>query len=636
MCGITGYYALQPTATANLSKVKQSTDKLFLRGPDCGNVVSDDKVALGHRRLSIIDTSHAADQPMQDVSGRYTIIFNGELFNYEELSHQFLQKKWQQIGGAKTASDTEVLLYLLIEYGVNCLNWLSGFFAFAFYDNETKELLLARDRFGKKPLLFYKDENCIAFASEMKALLEWNIPKVLNYTVLHQYLQLNYIPQPQSILKNVEKLKPAHFMKINANGVQEYKRYYELKSQPDLYSQYSYEQAKEQLVKKMDESVKERMIADVPLGAFLSGGIDSSVIVALACRHTHHLNTFSVGYKNNPFFDETKYAQSVAKKYNTNHTVFSLTNEDFLEHVYDVLDYLDEPFADSSVIPVYILCKHTRKHVTVSLSGDGGDEVFAGYNKHGAEWKMRQQSFANSLVKAGTPLWKVLPKGRNNKFTNLFRQLHRFAEGANMDMQDRYWRWASINSSDYVDSLLGDAARGMVNFEKIKTEKSELLSDLKTDDYNEILLADMKLVLPGDMLVKVDMMSMANSLEVRSPFLDYKVVDFAFSLPSSYKIDATLKKKIVQDAFRDMLPEEIYNRPKHGFEIPLLGWFRKELWGLINDDLLQKDFVESQGIFDVNAIEKLKQRLHSNNPGDSHATIWALIVFQHWWKKYFS
>lgn len=634
MCGITGYYALQQQAATHLSKVRQSTDKIILRGPDCGNVYNDDKVALGHRRLSIIDTSHAADQPMHDVSGRYLIVFNGEIFNYRELSQKYLQKKWQETGGAKTTSDTEVLLYLLIEYGTECLAWLSGFFAFAFYDREKKELILAGDRYGKKPLLFYKSEECIAFASEMKALLAWDIPKELNYDVLHRYLQLNYIPRPQSIFRNVSKLKPAHYLKVTPSGIEEYKSYYHIEIHREHYDEYSYEEAQRLLVEKMDEAVKERMIADVPLGAFLSGGIDSSVIVALASRYTKELNTFSVGYKNNPFFDETKYAQAVAKKYNTHHTVFSLANEDFLEHVYDVLDYIDEPFADSSAIPVYILCKHTRKHVTVSLSGDGGDEVFAGYNKHGAEWKMRSASLANGLVKAGAPLWKILPKGRNNKITNLFRQLNRFAEGAELSMQERYWRWASISSSKEVNGLLSNASLQQVNDQTLSKEKNELLKHIHSDDFNEILLTDMQLVLPGDMLVKVDLMSMANSLEVRSPFLDYKVVDFAFSLPAKYKIDGAMKKKIVQDAFRNMLPKEIYNRPKHGFEIPLLGWFRKELWGLINDDLLGKDFVVQQGIFNADATERLKQQLHGNNPGDSHARIWALIVFQYWWKKY--
>lgn len=634
MCGITGYYATQSSASVNLSKIEQSTDKLFLRGPDHGDFYKDTHIALGHRRLSILDTSIGASQPMTDKSGRYIIVFNGEIFNYKELSEKHLAATWQKIGGPQTTSDTEVLLYLLINHKEDCLSWLSGFFAFAFYDKETKELLLARDRFGKKPLLYYAADDFLAFASEMKALLEWNIPRKLNTTVLHQYLQLNYIPQPQSMLQGVCKLEPGHFMKWNAKGKVTNKAYYKITIDKASYGKYNYESAQKKLVALLDAAVQERLIADVPLGAFLSGGIDSSIMVALASRYTNQLNTFSVGYKDNAFFDETAYALLVAKQYNTNHTVFSLTNNDFLAHVHNVLDYLDEPFADSSAIPVYILSMETKKHVTVALSGDGGDEVFAGYNKHGAEWKMRQKSLLNNLVSAGLPLWNALPRSRSNKLTNTIRQLHRFAEGAKLSPQERYWRWASFNTAMQVDNMLSNDILQTVDYENMQLEKNGIISAISSEDYNEILLADMRLVLPGDMLVKVDMMSMANSLEVRSPFLDYKVVDFAFGLPASYKVDGNMKKKIVQDAFREMLPVELYNRPKKGFEIPLLGWFKYELWGMINDDLLEQKFIIAQGIFNPQYIEALKKKLHSNNPEDSHATIWALIVFQHWWKKY--
>lgn len=636
MCGITGYYALSKNALGNVIKVRQSTEKMQLRGPDHGDIYTHDRVALGHRRLSIIDTSEGAAQPMKDATGRYIIVFNGEIFNFRELSDKYLGDVWKRTGAPKTTSDTEVLMYMLIEYGKDCLPWLSGFFAFALYDTEKDTLFLGRDRYGQKPLNYYLTDDEFAFSSEMKSLLEWGIPKKLNYNVLHQYLQLNYIPQPQSIIEGVSKLKPAHYMIIGDDGVREYDAFYTIQTDRANYNRYTYEESQQKLVRLMDASVRERMISDVPLGAFLSGGIDSSVIVALASKYTKNLNTFSIGYKDNPFFDETAYAKLVADKYKTNHTVFSLTNNDFLEHVYDVLDYMDEPFADSSAIPEYILCHHTRKHVTVALSGDGGDEVFAGYNKHAAEWKMRQHSLVNSLVKAGLPVWNMLPRGRNNKVTNLFRQLHRFAEGGKLSAKDRYWRWASFNTPRQADSLLSQHSSAQVDHQMIEQERQTILQNLTEKDFNELLQTDMNLVLTGDMLVKVDLMSMANSLEVRSPFLDYKVVDFAFSLPEQYKVDAHMKKRVVQDAFRSMLPEEIYNRPKHGFEIPLLDWFRKELWGLINDDLLSRSFVEEQGIFNVQATEQLKKKLHSNSPEDSHATIWALIVFQYWWKKYFN
>lgn len=636
MCGISGLFHFRPErgGTDNIPKVRQSIDKLLQRGPDSGDVFMDTCTALGHRRLSIIDTSSGASQPMADHTERYVLVFNGEIFNYQELQQQYLQGIFGAFGGPRTTSDTEVLLYLLIHYGEKCLEWLSGFFAFALYDKQEGTVLLARDRFGKKPLLYYKSDDYIAFASEMKALLEYGIPRELNYTVLHQYLQLNYVPQPQSMLKGVLKLKPAHYMWLDKTGIKSYKSYYELKTNPAAYKQYTYEGAQEKLVELMDASVKERMIADVPLGAFLSGGIDSSVIVALASKYTDKLNTFSIGYKDNPFFDETSYAQMVAKKYNTNHTIFSLANNDFLEHLHGVLDYIDEPFADSSALPVYILSLQTKKHVTVALSGDGGDEVFGGYNKHAAEWKVRQTSLANTLVTAGLPLWQSLPRSRNGKLTNKFRQLHRFAEGAKLSSADRYWRWASFNTADQASALLNTGSVGKIDRSEAEVQRAAILSAIQSNDFNEVLLTDMNLVLLSDMLVKVDLMSMAASLEVRSPFLDYKVVDFAFGLPVDYKLSGGMKKRIVQDAFRSMLPEAIYNRPKHGFEIPLLGWMRKELWGLINDDLLEDNFVKEQGIFNPDAISALKKKLHSANPEDTHATIWALIVFQYWWKKY--
>lgn len=634
MCGITGFYSFSNNNSNTLANVQQSNQKLISRGPDSGHEFIDPPVALGHRRLSIIDTSNAASQPMLDKTGRYVLVFNGEIFNYAQLSEQHLGAYWQQYGQPQTHSDTEVLLHLLIQYGTACLQWLDGFFAFSFYDRQSGKMILARDPMGKKPLLYHLSDKGIAFASEMKALLEWGIPRELDYTVLHQYLQLNYIPQPQSMLKGVSKLKAGHYMTLDASGMNGYQAFYHLECREEAYEQYSYEAAQQQLIQLMDNAVQERMIADVPLGAFLSGGIDSSVIVALASRHTQKLNTFSVGYKDNTFFDETQYARLVADRYHTDHHVFSLSNNDFLEHLNDVLDYIDEPFADSSALPVYILSRMTRKQVTVALSGDGADEVFSGYNKHAAEWKMRQPSLSKSLVKAGGPLWKILPHSRNNKLTNIFRQLDRFASGAQLSQKERYWRWASFNTTEQATALLHPNSRLLIHTDRLQQEKEAILSAIRTDDFNEILLTDVNLVLQGDMLVKVDMMSMANSLEVRSPFLDRKVVNFAFGLPPAYKIDGSMKKKIVQDAFRPMLPEALYNRPKHGFEIPLLGWFRKELWGLINDDLLEKSFIAAQGLFDVAAIEQLKAKLKSNNPEDSHATIWALIVFQYWWKKY--
>ena len=629
MCGINGAIAFNAAGRKFVSNIRPSTDTLKKRGPDGNAIFQDEDLALGHCRLSIIDTSAVSNQPMYAEGGRYVIIFNGEILNYQELKANHLQGETFQ-----TSSDTEVFLRLFIRKREEAFILLRGFFAAAIYDHHTKELFIARDRFGKKPLLYYQSDDALVFASEMKSLFAFGIPREIDWKVLPVYLQLNYVPQPYSMVKGVRKLKAGAYLRISNSKIEEH-QYYTLSKQPQEYNKLDYAGAQKKLVQLMDESVRLRMIADVPLGAFLSGGIDSSVVVALAAQHTQKLNTFSIGYKDHPFFDETKYANLVAKKWNTNHTVFSLGNQDFLEHVHDVLEYMDEPFADSSAIPEFILSYHTRKHVTVALSGDGGDEVFAGYNKHDAEWKMRNQDWKGRAVTTLAPLWKVLPQSRSNKFTNLFRQLNRYSKAAHLSYGDRYWQLASLQTKEEAGALISSQLKPSVDMafsEHIKTEFSAAIAD----DFNDVLLADMNLVLLSDMLTKVDLMSMANSLEIRSPFLDQEVVAFAFGLPVEYKLKHGLKKRIVQDAFREMLPPELYNRPKRGFEIPLLDWLRNDLWSLIDQDLLKDEFVEAQQIFDPAAVRQLKNRLRSSAPGDSHATIWALVVFQFWWKKYFA
>ena len=396
----------------------------------------------------------------------------------------------------------------------------------------------------------------------------------------------------------------------------------------------SYEAAKKKLRELLDASVERRLVSDVPLGAFLSGGIDSSIVVSLASKHKPDLNTFSIGFKDEPYFDETYYANLVAKKFKTNHTVFSITTNDMYEHLFDILDYIDEPFADSSAIAVYILSMHTRKHVTVSLSGDGGDELFAGYNKHKAEMRARQNNLINWGVKTTLPIWQMMPKSRNSKFTNIFRQLERYGIGLKLSPQERYWRWcAFVDNNDAIKLLKSESA---IDQKNIDSRKEAVLKFVEgKNSINDVLMADTQMVLPNDMLTKVDLMSMANSLEVRVPILDYTVVNYAFTIPTKFKIADGHTKKILKDAFRDVLPDELYTRPKRGFEVPLLNWFRTGLKSLIEDDLLNDKFIKEQGIFDPNEITALKQQLFSTNPGEVHARIWGLIVFQYWYKKWF-
>ncbi len=627
MCGIAGYYLKQTSNASFEQKLRSASAAMQLRGPDHEGFYFNNQVGLAHRRLSIIDTSAAANQPFS-VDDRYQIVFNGEIFNYKNLYETYLSDEH-----CNTNADTEVLLRLYRRYGTDCLNWLNGFFAFAIYDKHTNELILARDRYGKKPLYIFESVDGLFFASEMKALFTFIDKKEINPVSLALYFQLNYLPPQSSMIQGVKKLAAGQFMRYSSQS-QEINTYYKIQIHPEKYSQYSYEQAQANLTNLLQDAVQRRMVSDVPLGAFLSGGIDSSVIVALASRFKDKLHTFSIGYKDEPFFDETKYAQLVAKRYQTEHTVFKLSNDDFLTHLDDVLDYIDEPFADSSALAVYILSHYTRKHVTVALSGDGADELFAGYNKYAAELKMRNGGLANQAVKNLLPLWSILPKSRNHRLTNLFRQMHRFAIGAQLPFAERHFNWCSITPEEQVERLIKSNKKDRKAFQ---TQKTELLQAFTSaNDFNEVLLTDMNLVLKGDMLVKVDTMSMANSLEIRSPFLDHTIVDFAFGLPADYKINAQMKKRIVQDAFRAILPAELYQRPKHGFEVPLLKWFRSELRSRIENEWLNDSFIQDQQLFDPVYIRSLKNQLWSNSPGDAAAQVWALIVFQHWYKKYFT
>ncbi|EMR02811.1 asparagine synthase (glutamine-hydrolyzing) [Cesiribacter andamanensis] len=631
MCGITGAYAFNEIGRISLIHLGQATDALAYRGPDDRGTHLGHFCGLGHRRLSILDPTPDGHQPMWDDSGRYALIFNGEIYNFRALRQELEAKGF----AFHSQTDTEVLLKGYVAWGEALLPRLNGFFAFSVYDQQEESLFIARDRMGIKPLLWYRDDDRFVFASEMKSLLAYGLPRELNYEALHLYLQLNYVPAPHSLLQGVHKLLPGHSMLLKGGEVS-IKQWWQVPYDPHKLNplKLSYEQQQERLRELMDLSVQRRLVADVPLGAFLSGGIDSSVITALAARHVPKLNTFSIGYRDEPFFDETQYARLVADKHQTEHTVFSLSNHDLYEHLQEVLDYLDEPFADSSAIPVYILSKRTKKIATVALSGDGADELFSGYNKHQAFWRTLHPGAAEAGVSALLPLWKVLPKSRSGTLSNKIRQFQRFGEGMRLPLKERYWRWATFATEGESLQLLSPQSRQQLSEALYSQYKAELLQYLpEKGGINDILYTDVQLVLPGDMLTKVDLMSMANGLEVRVPFLDHEVVQFAFSLPADSKINGQMKKRIVQDAFRDLLPPELYQRPKRGFEVPLLKWFRTDLRSKIENHWLQDAFIEEQGIFDVTATRALKQQLFSSNPGDAHARIWALIVFQDWWKR---
>lgn len=632
MCGITGIFTFSESGANCKSFINDSVTALNKRGPDAQHVLIGENCALGHARLSIIDISNAADQPFKDDSGRYILIFNGEIYNYKQLYKSYLSDI-----ELKTNSDTEVLLHLLIRKGADALNLLHGFFAFSFTDLQTQKSLIARDRLGKKPILYYRDSDKFIFASEIKAIEAFKLKLSINKNSVYQYFTYNYNPSnKETIYSEIYKLAPGEFLDVDLKTGQYQSHFWYSILPPKPNVAITYVQAQEQLINLLTDAVQERLVADVPLGAFLSGGIDSSVVVALASKFVNQLNTFSIGFSDNPFFDETKYAQLVAKKYKTNHETILIDSSVLLANVQNVLDYIDEPFADSSALAVYVLSKETKKHVTVALSGDGADEVFAGYNKYSGEYKIQNANWSLNLLKHLEPIFKQLPSSRAGTITNKVRQINKLIEGLNLESHQRFLRYCAINTSDTLQNLFSQNFKSqlvLTEIENLNTDLAKIESQISS--INDILWRDQQMVLPNDMLVKVDLMSMANSLEVRSPFLDYRVVEFANKLPENFKIDSKFKKKIVQDAFKDSLPNELYNRPKKGFDVPLLSWFKNELNSFIFDDLLSKEFIQKQDIFNYEFIKTLKQKLQSNNPGDVQAQLWALIVFQFWYKKRF-
>lgn len=632
MCGIAGVIAFTEEGKKQLDKIGDAVAALRHRGPDGEGIFREGNVALGHTRLAIIDTSDAAAQPFTSTDGKFTIVFNGEIFNYRELREE-LEKEGVKF---RTSSDTEVLLELFIRDRRKMLDRLNGFFAFAILNHEEKKLFIARDRYGEKPLYVFYHDDFFAFGSEVKSVLVYGQERIVRERSLHYYLQLNYLPPWESMLKGIMPIVPGRFLVVKDHGTSRYtERNWYFLPQKNSLPEPSCEEAAKTLSGLLDSAVELRLISDVPLGSFLSGGIDSSIVAALAKKHKNDLKTFSIGFADEPYFDETRYAESVAKHIGSEHHVFSLRNSDLLDSLHEFLANCDEPFADSSALAVNILSKETRRHVTVALSGDGADELFAGYNKHRAEFLVQQGGMRNAILKSGKTIFDLLPASRNSKTGNRIRQLQRFSEGLNLSDDLRYWRWASFCTSEAAMACMKYPPQLNSDEEKQKTMLYHEFFRWEGDKnaINRVLRADMSLVLPGDMLVKVDRSSMLHGLEVRSPFLDYRLIEYVMRLPAAYKIDANEQKKILKDAFRSLLPPEIFTRKKQGFEVPLLKWFRNELRGLI-DELLDERFLKEQNLFNPEAVKIIRKQLHSSNPGDSTARIWGLIVFQSWWKKY--
>jgi len=623
MCGITGIYSFTRLDESHVSQLEKATGSLAKRGPDAHKTWNNDRVGLGHRRLSIIDTSDRGLQPMWDISEKYVIVYNGEVYNYRHLKEELQGKGYQ----FRSETDTEVVLNAYIEWGPEAVNRFNGFFAFAIYNLMDQSLFVVRDRFGIKPLVYSETEDAFLFASELKSLIQYEWDRQLDIESLNLYFQLTYIPSPKSIFGGVQKLEPGHYLVIKGKSMDK-KRYYETPyfETPSIGN---LETAKKVVRSSLKKAVINRLVSDVPLGSFLSGGIDSSIVTSIAAREVSGFNTFSIGFKDNEFFDETRYAEQLAAHCGTKHHTFKLTNDDLYQNLEEITSYLDEPFADSSAIPVYILSKLTRNQVTVALSGDGADEIFSGYNKHAA-WQMsNRRDLLNGIIGSMHPLLKWFPQSRNYPVTNFFRQLEKYASILRLSSREKYWLMASFGSEALRKEILkSDNFQGLTSFVEGNIDGFE------NDSLNRLLYQDVKTVLAGDMLPKVDFMSMANSLEVRVPFLDHEVVNTAFQIQENLKIKGNTRKFVLREAFKDDLPQELYTRGKKGFDVPLLDWFRNEMKEDLEKNIFNKEFVTSQDIFNWDGLMNLKARLNSNKPGDAATHIWQIYVFQKWWKQY--
>lgn len=622
MCGIAGIYQLgnvPPNADEALGAALQS---IAHRGPNDEGTYQHGHATLGHRRLSIIDTSMAGHQPFTDDGGRFTIVFNGEVFNYLDLRAE-LEAEGHRF---RSRTDTEVVLRLFTVYGESFLHQLNGFFALAIHDAKEDTLLVARDRFGIKPLWWCTRQEQVLFASELRALSAMGADPALDRLSLHQYLTYHYIPAPWSILQGVQKLEPGHLLRLKA-GVVEQARWYDLVQASAQYP--THQEPAAHLRALLDDAVRLRLVSDVPLGTFLSGGLDSSIVSALAARHQKDLRTFSIGYSDDPYFDETSHAETVARYIGSEHTTFKLSHTDLAEAYTHLLDALDEPFADSSALPAYILCRETRRQVTVALSGDGADEVFGGYRKHQAELRLAKPGPIEKAVTALGPLWRALPRSRNGALADTVRKLHRFAEAYSPDASRRWLNLASFDADGDAQRLLGKATEAV---ELRARERHMTLGLSRMAAMNGYLLADVMTVLPNDMLHKVDLTSMAHGLEVRPPFLDRRVVEFAFSMPAQRKFGPGKGKAILHEAFGHLLPASILQRRKQGFEVPLLALFKGPLADLVERSL-QLEQVAEAGL-EPSAVSAVLKRMASPNPGQAQATVHALLVFMAWWRRH--
>ncbi len=618
MCGICGFISLRENLEQKKPLIRKMCSLLTHRGPDEEGFYFKGNVALGHRRLSIIDLS-GGQQPMGNDDGTIWIVYNGEIYNFPEIKLD-LEKKGVRF---KTRSDTEVILKGYELLGTDILDHLNGMFSFAIWDEKEKRLFAARDRLGKKPFYYHFDGKRLIFASELKSIIVHpDVPRKINSEAVDKFFSYNFIPAPLTIFKDIYKLRPGHYL-LWENGQLTVRQYWDVKYKSDHVYKTEYDYV-EHLYEVLKASVKRRLISDVPLGAFLSGGMDSSVIVGLmSLINEKPVKTFTIGFEEQGY-SEIDDARLIADHFHTEHHEFRVKSE-AIDLVPRLVWHFDEPFADSSAIPTYYVSKIARENVTVILSGDGGDELFAGYNRYTnrdlyAGYKKIPRIFREGIV---GPVARAIPFQLTGR--NFLLELSLLERKENFEWIEIYpYIKSELYSSDFKKvSKTINHPNSVIHYWKNMPD-SPLLSQMQ--------YSDTKVYLPEDILTKVDRMSMANSLETRAPLLDYEVVEFAANIPARMHFSDGKGKYVLRKMARKFLPEQIFQKKKQGFAIPANEWFRNELWDMTSDLLTGQRF-QSRGYFDSRNVSKILQE-HKKGKRDYSTWLWCLLNFELWFQTY--
>ena len=618
MCGIAGVIEFDSQRPADQAGLQRMAQALVHRGPDAEGIYQTGSVGLAHRRLSIIDLA-SGQQPMHSPDGQVSLIFIGEIYNYRELRVEL-----QQAGHHfRTRSDTEVLLSAYLHYGLDAFAKLNGMLAAAVWDARTQQLVLVRDRFGKKPLFYYQDEQRFVFGSEIKALLAYGgIDRRLNPAALHEYLTYSYVISEQTVLEGIRRVPPAHVLVLDNNLHNKEvtcRPYWEFQFQPNS-NVPDENEAEAQLETLLHQAVERRMISDVPLGAFLSGGIDSSLVVAMMAQSSPRpVQTFTIGF-NESDYSEIEDARIVARHLGTDHHEM-IVQPSALEILPDLVQHFDEPFGDSSAVPTYYVCQAARQHVTVALSGDGGDEVFAGYTRY--------QDLQHYQYLDAVPNWLrhlfIKPMARVLPFSVPgWNYLYALGSLSHRGFSDALVTYPYIHDKLYTPEFKA-LLRGVDAF----APTAQLLEQTKhLDPVSQYQYLDTCQYLPADILTKVDRMSMAHSLEVRAPFLDAPWVEYVASLPVSYKLRDGVSKYLLRKICKRLLPPAVLSKPKQGFALPKADWFQQDLWHFAAEVLLETK-TRARGYVRPAAVKQLLDQ-HATGRRDYSAWIWSLLVLELW------